>query len=158
MALHRLIDAEFGVPDPSLLDDFYQEIGLSGGAGSWGGREQPDQIRVVETPYRQLCGMRIGCESEQDLATAAKNLDALGITYSLTGEQLKVVDPINRWEVTVEPAPRFDIAEQPVRQVNRPGNRPRNGVRSEVIIEDKPRQPRRLGHLVVGTPDPKKIT
>ena len=54
MALHRLMDAEFGVPEPAVLDDFYQEIGLTGGPGNWGGSEQPDQIRIVEAPYRQF--------------------------------------------------------------------------------------------------------
>ena len=48
MALHRLMNMEIGVPDPGALDGFYQEIGLTGGEGLWGGEEQPDQIRVVE--------------------------------------------------------------------------------------------------------------
>ena len=156
MALHRLIDAEFGVPEPAVLDDFYQEIGLTGGPGNWGGSEQPDQIRIVEAPYRQLRSMRIGCESEEDLTIAANNLDGLGISYTLGGGLLKVVDPLNFWEVTVEPAPVFDICEQPLREVNRPGNRPREGVRAEVIVEEKLRAPRRLGHIVVGTPEPQK--
>ena len=34
MALHRLLGMEIGVPQPQILDEFYQEIGLSGGNGS----------------------------------------------------------------------------------------------------------------------------
>lgn len=154
MALHRLIDMEIGVPDPALLDDFYREIGLTGGDGSWGGAEHPDQIRVVEAPYRQLRSMRVGCEDEQDLAVAAQALDELGVKHQVGSGRLQLTDPINRWQVCVEPAPVVDIQARPVRTRNRPGDRPRVGVRAEAIIEEKVRPPRRLGHVVVGTPDP----
>jgi len=46
-----------------------------------------------------------------------------------------------------------DIPVQPVREVNRPGERGRIDVRHELIGEAKPRPPRRLGHVVVGTND-----
>ena len=154
MALHRLLDMEIGVPDPARLDDFYREIGLGGGEGRWGGAEQPGQIRVVEAPYRQLRSMRVGCESEQDLAVAAQALDELGVKHQVGSGRLELTDPINRWQVRVEPAPPGAIQARPVRTRNRPGDRPRAGVRAEAIIEEKPRPPRRLGHVVVGTPDP----
>ena len=154
MALHRLLDMEIGVPDPARLDDFYREIGLVGGEGRWGGAEQPGQIRVVEAPYRQLRSMRVGCEFEQDLAVAAQALDELGVKHQVGSGRLEFTDPINRWQVCVEPAPPLDIQARPVRTRNRPGDRPRAGVRAEAIIEEKPRPPRRLGHVVVGTPDP----
>ena len=35
MALHRLLEVEIGVPDPTVLDDFYNEIGLTGSQGAW---------------------------------------------------------------------------------------------------------------------------
>ena len=154
MALHRLIDMEIGVPKPAALDDFYQEIGFCGGSGSWGGADQPDQIRVVEAPYRQLTRMRVGCEGEEDLASAAKALDELGAKYEVGGGRLRFTDPINRWEVVVEPAVVRDVKAQPVRERNRPGERRRTDVRAESIIEKTPRPPRRLGHIVVGSPDP----
>ena len=154
MALHRILDIEIGVRQPDVLDEFYREIGLTGANGHWGGAEQPDQIRVVEAPYRQLCGMRVACENEEDLATAAKGLDDLNVKYQLADGRLRFTDPINRWHVAVEPAAVRDIQSQPVRERNRPGARPRTGVRAESILEDKPRPPRRLGHVVVGSPDP----
>ena len=158
MALHRLIDMEIGVPDPALLDDFYREIGLSGGDGQWGGAEHPDQIRVVEAPYRQLRSMRVACESEEDLNRAGKGLDDLGIKYEIGDGKLRLTDPINRWSVTVEPTEVADIQTQPARTRNRPGNRSRVGVRAEAIVEEAPRPPRRLGHIVVGSPDPLRTT
>ncbi|MCP5068099.1 MAG: hypothetical protein GY946_16175 [bacterium] len=158
MALHRIIQIEMGVREPALMDDFYQEIGLTGGDGSWGGAEHPDQIRVVEAPYRQLRSIRLGCEDEQDLASAGKALDALGAKYEIGQGKLKLIDPINGWDVTIEPAEVGDLKPSPERLVNRPGDRRRLDVRAEAITESKPRPPRRLGHFVLGTPDPLATT
>lgn len=154
MALHRLIDMEIGVPDPAVLDDFYREIGLTEGQGAWGGEEDPDQIRVVQAPFRQLTRMRVGCEGEEDLASAAKRLDELGASYKMGGGELRLTDPINRWEIVVEPTEVRDIKTRSIRERNRPGARNRTGIRAESIIEKAPRPPRRLGHVVVGSPDP----
>ena len=33
MALHRLLGMEVGVPEPTVLDNFYSEIGFEGGDG-----------------------------------------------------------------------------------------------------------------------------
>jgi hypothetical protein len=154
MALHRLLDIEIGVPNPDALDDFYREIGFTGGDGSWGGADQPGQIRIVEAPYRQLRSARLGCEDEADLAATAKRLDGLGVEYRSGGGRLSVADPINGWEFIIEPASPFQLSEQPKRATNRPGERQRIGTRAEVIVEEKPRPPRRLGHFVVGTPKP----
>ena len=154
MALHRLIDMEIGVPEPAVLDAFYQEIGLSGGNGKWGGAEQPDQIRVVEAPYRQLRSMRVACESEQDLVAAAGRLDGLGAKYQVGDGKLRLTDPVNFWEVVIEPCEVHDIEARPRRERNFPGERSRVDVRAELITEETPRPPRRLGHIVAGSPDP----
>jgi hypothetical protein len=154
MALHRLLGMEVGVPDPQTLDGFYAEIGLEGGGGHWGSRDAPGQIGIVEAPYRQLRAMRVGCEDEADLAAIAGRLDALGIKYETGEGRLRVTDPANGWDVVVEPVPAFDVSPQPERARNAPGARRRIGVRAEVIEEPAPRPPRRLGHVVVGTPDP----
>jgi hypothetical protein len=152
MALHRLLDIEIGVPRPSELDDFYQEIGFTGGDGSWGGADQPGQIQISEAGYRQLRTLRVGCEGEEDLAATAKRLDDLGVKYQSGGGSLKVSDPNNHWDYIVEPADPFDVSEQPKRTLNHPGDRNRLGVRAEVLTEETPRPPRRLGHVVVGSP------
>lgn len=154
MPLHRLLDIEIGVPDPTLLDDFYREIGFTGGNGSWGGADQPGQIQIVEAPYRQLRTIRVGCEGEEDLSATAARLDHLGVKYQNGGGRLKVTDPHNEWDFIIEPAAPFDISAQPQRPTNRPGERNRLGARAEVLTEETPRPPRRLGHVVVGTPKP----
>ena len=64
--MHRLLGIEIGVPDPSALDAFYQEIGFTGADRSWGPADQPGQIKIGEAAYRQLRQMRVACESEDD--------------------------------------------------------------------------------------------
>jgi catechol 2,3-dioxygenase-like lactoylglutathione lyase family enzyme len=156
MALHRLLGIEVGVPDPDTLDGFYQEIGFTGGNRCWGAAERPDQIRVNEAPYRQLLEVRVACETEADLATIAKNVNELGVASDESDGKLIVVDPINKWRVIVEPTPVEDIPEQPVRKINRPGDRTRLDARHSLLTEPTPRTPRRLGHVVCGTTDLEK--
>jgi catechol 2,3-dioxygenase-like lactoylglutathione lyase family enzyme len=153
MALHRLLGIEIGVPDPASLDAFYQEIGFTGEARSWGAADQPGQIKIGEAPYRQLRELRVGCESESDIAKIAANLEGLGIASESRGGVLRVSDPVNHWDIVVEPTEVSDIPAQALRATNRPGERGRLDARHELITEAKPRPPRRLGHVVVGTND-----
>ncbi|MFP6565346.1 MAG: VOC family protein [Myxococcota bacterium] len=158
MALHTLLGMEIGVPEPEGLDAFYAEIGLSGGKGAWGGEDWPGQIRVVEAPYRQLISMRIACETEEDLASAESGISELGVASRRADGGLEFEDPINGWRVRVEPAEKGDVAPQPERVRNRPGVRARTDARADLIVEQNPRPPRRLGHIVVGSPKPLETT
>ena len=153
MALHRLLGIEIGVPDPASLDAFYQEIGFTGGNRTWGPADQPGQIKISEAPFRQLCELRLACEGEDDLASIAKSLDGLGIASQRRDGKLRVSDPINKWDILIEPTEVSDISAPPKRQVNRPGERKRLDARHELVTEATPRVPRRLGHVVVGTND-----
>lgn len=153
MALHRLLGMEVGVPEPGVLDAFYDEIGFVGREGAWGSEELPDQIRISEAPYRQLKELRVGCEGESDLAETAQRLDALGVAYQSGEGRLQVEDPLNGWRFVVEPADAHDLAPKPLRDLNLPGRRTRINRRAEATIEASPRPPRRLGHVVVGTQD-----
>ena len=156
MALHRLQELSIGAPEPDRLDDFYREIGLVGGNRSWGTSDRPDQINIAEAPYRQLRSLRILCEDEADLAAAAGRLDDLGASYQHADGRLTVTDPVNKWTYIVEPGEVTDVSEQPRRTLNYPGERNRLGERADVLNEETPRVPRRLGHVVVGSTEPQK--
>ena len=156
MALHRLQELSIGAPEPDRLDDFYREIGLVGGNRSWGTSDRPGQISIAEAPYRQLRSLRILCEDEADLAAAAGRLDDLGASYQLADGRLAVTDPVNKWTYIVEPGEVTDVSEQPRRTLNYPGERNRLGERADVLNEETPRVPRRLGHVVVGSTEPQK--
>ena len=103
LALHGLLGIDLGVPDPSILDRFYQEIGFTGGDRRWGPEGAPSQIGIEEAPYRQLLEMRLACESDEDLAVIAKNLEGIGVASESRDGKLHVSDPVNKWRVVVEP-------------------------------------------------------
>jgi hypothetical protein len=154
MGLHRFMGVEIGVPAPDELADCYAEIGLVGEDASWGTADLPDQIRIVETPYRQLRSMRVGCETESDLSALRGRLEALGLRARSSEGRVSCLDPSGSWEVSVEVAALAPLAKQPKRLWNGPGERLRSGARAEVVTEAHPRPPRRLAHVVVGSPDP----
>lgn len=156
MPLHRLLGMKVGTPRPSELDAFYREIGLEGGNGSWGSATLPGQIAITESPYRQLRELRVACQHERDLAEIGARLERLGVSSTNRNGELRVTDPLNHWEIVVEPAAELDVPAPPRRICNRPGERPRQGIRAEVTTEAEPRPPRRLGHVVVGTPEIEK--
>ncbi|MDG2277042.1 MAG: VOC family protein [Pseudomonadales bacterium] len=158
MALHRLMEMEVGVPDPAALDDFYQEIGFSGEKGVWGSATYPGQIKISEASYRQLKYIKMACEDEADIAAIKARLDDIGVAYEHSNGTLQVTDPINKWRYLVTPAAISDQKTMPRRKQNSPGNRERVGERAQVITETNPRTPRRLGHVVLGSPDPQKTT
>ncbi len=153
MALHRLLGMEVGVPEPAVLDAFYGEIGFEGGDGAWGSSDLPGQIRISEAPFRQLREMRVGCEGEADLTETAKRLDDIGVKYQAGDGRLRLTDPVNLWDVVVEPAEAHDLPPKPERLLNKPGERGRVNERADVVTEPAPRPPRRLGHIVCGTTD-----
>jgi hypothetical protein len=154
MALHRFLGMEIGVPAPEQLEACYAEIGLVGGGGVWGTSELPDQIRISEAPYRQLRAMRIGCEDERDLAALGRRLDGLGLAAKAEAGRVSCLDPSGHWEVIVEVSRPESLGSRPHRAHNRPGERARTADRADVVTEAAPRPPRRLGHLVLGSPDP----
>jgi catechol 2,3-dioxygenase-like lactoylglutathione lyase family enzyme len=156
MALHSFLGMTIGVPEPERLEAFYVGMGLAGGSGRWGSRDAPDQIQVAEARYRQLREIRVGCEAEGDLAAIAGRLERLGVACHTRAGRLRCTEPQVGFDVVVEVAPPLQLAPQPGRVWNRPGEQARLHARAEAVIEEPCRPPRRLGHVVVGAPDPKR--
>jgi len=154
MALHSFLGMQIGAPAPHELADFYAEIGLEGADARWGTADCPDQIEIVEHPYRQLLTMRVGCDGEADLAALARRLESLGIAAERGPDHVACLDPSGTWRVRVEVTAPLTLAPRPERAINRPGERGRALDRAEAITADAPRPPRRLGHVVLGSPDP----
>ncbi len=154
MALHSFLGMQIGVPAPDVLADFYAGLGLEGSGARWGTADCPDQIEIVEHPYRQLLTMRVGCESDADLDALGARLDALGISCERGADRAVCLDPSGTWRIQVEVAEPIALTPPPARSQNRPGERRRAIDRAEVVTESAPRPPRRLGHVVLGSPDP----
>ncbi|MEM7139976.1 MAG: VOC family protein [Actinomycetota bacterium] len=155
MALHTFAGMDIGVPEPDTLAGFFDEVGLDVAPTGehWGTADMPEQIRILERPFRQLVTMRLGCDDESDLAETAQRLDRLGVPSSMDDGRLIVPHPGHGWQVAVEPTPRRSLTPPDEREINRPGERGRANVRAEVITESTRRPPRRLAHVVVGAPD-----
>ncbi len=155
MPLNGLLDMELRSPEPSALGDFWERHGLLRSAdGVYGTADRPTQLTIGEGDHRHLAALHLSCESEADLAGIAARLDELGLTATVADTPLTCVDPVHGHTVTVdvgEPAP---IRPAEARPANVPGHTARTTERADAVAtRTQPRPPRRLGHLVLGSPD-----
>ena len=152
MSIDALLDVTLAVPDPETLARFWQRHGLCCVDDVLGTVDRPVQMRLVEGPYRHLAALHLGCTFEADLAEIAARLDALGVPATIAGTTLTCADPVFDHEVVVDVVPARSVPFLPTRASNGPGRLDRPDIRAEVMTEVEPRPPRRLGHVVLGTP------
>lgn len=154
MALHRLLGLRAAVPDPAAVAAYYSELGLSGDAGTgWTGSEGGAVVELEESPFRRPLGVTVGCAGGSDLDAIASRLGEGGAEISRTGDALAVTDPASRVRFEVRVAePWVDPVAVTPPEHNAPGRVVRADVRAPAVFGG-PRPPRRLGHLVLGTPD-----
>lgn len=154
MALRSLLDLELRVPDPDELVSFWVRRGLQlTGDGVLGTPERPSQLRVGEGRYRHVSQLHVACDSPADLSAAAARLDALGIASARTDISLRVADPLGDHEVVLVVTAAPPLAPATPDPTNRPGVSERVDRRSLACTGDLPHAPRRVGHVVFGTPD-----
>ena len=153
MGLHRLLGLTAAVPDPTALAAFYGELGLTGSpASGFTGTEGGAAVTVDEGPFRRLARVELGCAAAEDLGATARRLTDGGATPVVTDDRLSVVEPATRVEFVVrvvDPLPPVTPATLVV--PNAPGATVRVDERAPAVLAG-PRPPRRLGHLVIGTP------
>jgi catechol 2,3-dioxygenase-like lactoylglutathione lyase family enzyme len=154
MGLHRVLGMRVGVPDPTALADYYGELGLTGSAdGSFTGSDGGAAVQVEQYDFRRLLQVTIGADDDATVAAAATRLVGMGLDARVEGGELSVVDPHTRVTFTVRPAERFTGQAPPtVPGENAPGLTVRRNRRANGVFAG-PRPPRRLGHMVIGTPD-----
>lgn len=153
MALHALLDITLAVPRPQELFDFWVRRGLRVTAdGVLGTADRPVQLRITEGTHRHLAELHLGCASERDLADIADRLDRLGVTSTLEGTTLSCTDPVLGHRVVIDVAPASPLSVVGDRVTNRPGTADRRDTRAEAVLEIADRAPRRVGHVVLGTP------
>lgn len=154
MSLHRLLGFDVEVPDPDALAGWYGELGLDGSpGGGFAGTEGGGRVQVSDGPFRRLRSISLGATDDEAIAAIGTRLAEGGATASVADGRLVVVDPATSVELRVEvaePEVRTPIAapEAP----NRPGVDVRVDRRAPGVLATA-RAPRRLGHLVLGTPD-----
>jgi hypothetical protein len=154
MALHRLLSMRVGVPDPGALGAFYDELGLGNdGSGGFAGTDAGTQLVVDHHAFRRLLEVRIGATDEASVAAVAARLTEHGLAPHLDGGALSVVDPATEVTFRVEvAAPLVQQPAAPAQVENRPGINVRRNARAAAVTQSA-RPPRRLGHLVIGTPN-----
>ena len=153
MSLHRLLGFTTAVPDPGSLAAFYGELGLEGSATTgFTGSDGGAKVILDEGDFRRLVRVELGCDGPEDLVAIARRLTDGGNTPVIADDEVHVVDQASRVEFVVRvsgPAP----AQAPPGLIvpNAPGATVRANERAPAVFVG-PRPPRRLGHLVIGTP------
>ena len=153
MALIDLVDLELAVPDPEALAAFWVRRGLlATDATTLGTPERPSQLRLREGAYRHVSELRLACDDEADLPATAERLAHLGVDAVVGDGWLRTADPLGDHEIVVEvAAPAPPSAATPA-AANRPDHHDRLDRRAPACVGTAP-PPRRLGHVVFGTPD-----
>jgi catechol 2,3-dioxygenase-like lactoylglutathione lyase family enzyme len=154
MALHRLTTITVGVPDVDAATVFYRDFGLDDlGGGRFATTDGGEQLRLVPAERRGLQEVGLGADDPDDVDRVATSLAAIGVTASRTGSSLRAIDPTTGTAINVTVAPRLDVIRTPAPIVNAPGRTERTGARADAVLRDAPVRPRRLTHIVLGSPD-----
>ncbi|MFM8973144.1 MAG: hypothetical protein ACKOOG_11015 [Actinomycetota bacterium] len=154
MSLHRLLGFRTSVPDPDGLVRFFGDLGLIAGANGWTGSDGGGAVSVTEGPFRRLESIAIGCADDADVHAIARRLAEGGAEATIDGGSVTVRDPASRVAFTVTPAaPEAQPAPPMLVTPNAPGATERADARAPALA-GRARPPRRLGHVVIGTPDP----
>ncbi len=156
MTLHRLLGFRAAVADPEALASYFGELGLAGdGESGYTGSDGGAAVRIEQAPVRRLLDVEIGCTDDADVARVARQLDTHGAHVERGADRVSVVDDMTRVRFTVrvaepEAPPVAPPAAPPA--ANAPGVVVRVNDRAPAVTGTA-RPPRRLGHLVIGTPD-----
>lgn len=159
MALNGLLDITLAVPNPTELMSFWERRGMQRTAdGVLGTADRSTQMRITEGTYRHMSELHMSCESEQDLVDIAGRIKAMGVDSTISGTQLVCIDPVFKHRVIIDVTAPHPLTASQQRAWNGPGEKVRTNERADVIVEVAPRSPRRLGHIVLGTPKFKEAT
>ena len=160
MSLHGLTSITLGVPDVERVAGYYEEFGLRPTETSAGSSKRVlstvdggDQLTIVPADHRRLLEIAIGADDADDIARIAGNLVALDVEFRHEAERLSVQDPNSALHVTVHVAPRIVQAAAKQEPTNGPGRPDRANGRAPAVERQSKVQPRRLGHVVVGSLD-----
>ncbi|MCG5214825.1 VOC family protein [Streptosporangium soli] len=154
MSLHRLVSVTMGVPDVAETASYYTEFGLRPEADGWlSTRDGGRQLRIVPAATRRLVEVRIGVDTPDDLAAAASRLHRQDIAAENTGTALTACEKATGVRAVLEVAPRVVQEPAPTAPCNGPGRDERIDARAAAVLRSGPVRPRKLGHVVVGTPD-----
>ena len=155
MALHGLADMTLGVRDVEQVAGFYGHFGLVANAGnSFSTHDGGEQLHLVPHPFRRLLAVTIAADDTDDVDRVRRSAatHATPITEHDDGS-VSVVEPIVGVRLTIAVRPRSSQAWVPSPDPNAPGRIARPDARAPAIFGSGSAAPRRLGHVLYGTPD-----
>jgi catechol 2,3-dioxygenase-like lactoylglutathione lyase family enzyme len=151
--INGLLDVELSVPEPEVLFEFWERRGMvRTGDGVLGTQDRDVQLRLSRGSHRHLSELHLSCESEQDLVDISGRIGSMGVDSTLTDTRLTCKDPVFDHRVVIDVTTPHPITPSQRRAWNHPGQPVRLDQRAGAVIEAAPRRPRRLGHVVLGTP------
>ncbi len=158
MSLHSLRSIAIGVPAQhrAATEAFYTEFGLTPtGAGRFATTDGGEQLTLVNAATRRLVEATFATEDPEDLGRFARQITDLDLGARVTSEAqaLVVVDAPTgtRFRIVVAESPSITARTQA--NYNMPGAIERVNARAEGIDRNEPVRPRKLSHVVLGSPD-----
>ena len=112
-----------------------------------------EQLRIVESPSRRLIELCIGVDDPDDLDRAAERLTRLGVTVQRDPASVSAIEIHSGTCVAIKVLPRISQDPAVLEPYNRPGRSDRQNARAPGVLREVPIRPRKLGHVVIGTPD-----
>jgi catechol 2,3-dioxygenase-like lactoylglutathione lyase family enzyme len=159
MALNGFLDIELSVPNPDELVEFWERRGMVRTAdGVLGTADRPVQMQVTEGGYRHLSALHLSCASESDLVDIAGRISAMGVESEIEDTRLTCIDPVFQHRIVIDVTEPHPLTPAQHRAWNHAGEQARTNERADAAVEAAPRPPRRVGHIVLGTPHVDKAT
>ena len=152
MALHSLASITIGVPAIEETSRYYAEFGLARDGATFSTTDGGEQLCIVDAPSRRLIEMCIGVDDPDDVNRVAARLAALGVPVERDAASLRAIEIHTGARAVVKILPRLVQEPAPIGPCNGPGRT--NNHRAPGILRETPIRPRKLGHVVIGTPDP----
>ena len=172
MPLHRLTQIVLGVPNVEDTAAYYADFGLTPAAGAvssiydaqapvptptgehrFNTVDGGEQLRIVRSARRRLVELGVGADDPDDLDRVSASLSALGVPVRRTPTAVEAIDPGTEVTIRVEIADRIDQHPTPAPAYNTPGVNARTEQRAAGVLRTGPVQPRKLGHVVLGSTD-----
>jgi len=148
-----------GVPDVEAVASYYEDFGLRR-VGDRPGRglvlataDGGEQLALRPAERRRLFEIGIGADDPDDLSRIEASLRRLGAEFERDAGSLRVRDPNSALQVSVQVGPRITEAAAKQEPTNGPGRADRPNGRAPAIERAGRVQPRRLGHVVIGSLD-----
>lgn len=146
MAMHGISHAAIGVPDLAMARDFYLEFGLTETAhGKFGTAAGGDQLIATEGDRRGIYELGFAVDDRDDLEQLASRLARLGLPCRYDGSgRLVFKEPVTNLPLVARVMDRPAPVVKGQHLVNR---------RADAVYRGRqPTVPRRLAHVVIGSP------